>query len=45
MTRGHKLPGFELDAIQVSRTSPGRAPGSDTALRKLRRVISFLETR
>jgi hypothetical protein len=45
MTRAHKMPGFDLDAIQISRTSPGRALGTDTALRKLRRVIFFLESR
>ena len=46
ITRGaYKLGGFDLPAIQVSRSSPKRAPGTDTALAKLRRVISFLETR
>jgi hypothetical protein len=46
ITRGDfKLGGFELAAIQVSRSSPKRAPGTDTALAKLHRVISFLETR
>ncbi len=46
ITRGdYKLGGFDLPAIQVSRSSPKRAPGTDTALAKLCRVISFLETR
>ena len=46
MTRGdHKMPSFELAAVQVSRSSPRRAPGTDTALKKLLRVIDFLRSR
>ncbi len=46
ITRGdYRLGGFDLPAIQVSRSSPKRVPGTDTALAKLCRVISFLETR
>jgi hypothetical protein len=46
ISRGdYKLGELEPSAIQVSRSSPKRAPGTDTALKKLERVIAFLESR
>ena len=46
ITRGDfKLGELEPVAIRVSRSSPKRAPGTDTALKKLERVIAFLESR
>lgn len=45
MTRGARMPGFDLDAIQVSRSSNRRDAATDTALQKLLRVLEFLRTR
>ena len=45
MTRGAIMPGFELTAIQISRKSNRRNPETDTALRKLLRIIEFLRSR
>jgi hypothetical protein len=43
LTRGRFIVvGEERDAIQVSRSSPGRDPMADTALAKLLRVVHFL---
>jgi hypothetical protein len=43
LSRGFKAPGFDLDAIQVSRRS--NTPDEVTALEKLARVVDFLRTR
>jgi hypothetical protein len=45
LTRGAEMPGFDLKAIQVSRRSNHRAADTDTALRKLLRIVDFLKTR
>jgi hypothetical protein len=45
LTRGAKMPGFDLPAIQVSRRSNHRDAQSDSALQKLLRVVAFLESR
>lgn len=43
MTRGATMPGFELSAIQISRQSRRRNADTDSALRKLVRVLGRLE--
>lgn len=45
MSRGGRMPGFELDAIQISRRSARRNPTTDSALQKLLRVLEFLRSR
>jgi len=45
MSRGAKMPGFELPAIQVSQRSNRRNADTDTSLCKLLRIIEFLRTR
>ena len=45
MSRGQVMPGFDRSAIQVSRRSNRWKPASDTALHKLLRIMSFLESR
>ncbi len=45
MTRGATMPGFEVPAIQISRKSNRRNAETDSALRKLLRIIEFLRTR
>jgi len=45
MSRGQKMPGFDKAAIQVSRRSNRWNPATDTALRKLLRVVAFLRER
>lgn len=45
MTRVATMPGFELPAIQVSRRSNRRDAETDSALRKLLRIIDFLKSR
>lgn len=45
LTRGAKMPGFDLPAIQVSRRSNHRNKQSDSALQKLLRIVDFLESR
>lgn len=42
LSRGATLPGFEKPATQISRRSNRRDPHSDSATRKLLRVIEFL---
>lgn len=45
MTRGATMPGFAVAGIQVSRRSNRRDATTDSALRKLLRVIEFLRSR
>jgi hypothetical protein len=45
MTRDQTMPGFDKEAIQVSRRSNRWNPSTDTALRKLLRVVAFLKER
>jgi len=45
LQRGNKMPGFEKDAIQVSRKSHHWNSAADTALNKLLRVLDFLRSR
>lgn len=45
MAAGHKMPGFDLNAIQVSRKSNRWNPERDTAASKLARVLEWIRTR
>lgn len=45
MTRGARVAGFDIPAIQVSRRSNRRNSETDSALLKLLRVIEFLRSR
>jgi hypothetical protein len=45
MGRGAVMPGFNIPAIQISRRSNHRNARTDSALRKLIRVIVFLQSR
>lgn len=41
---GHKMPGFDLPAIQVSRRSNGWNPRRDTAAAKLARILDWIRS-
>lgn len=45
LTRGAIMPGFDLPAIQISRRSNHRNADTDSALRKLLRILDFLRSR
>lgn len=45
LTRGATMPGFDLPALQISRRSNRRNTETDSALRKLLRVLDFLRSR
>lgn len=45
MSRDAVAPGFDRPAIQISRRSNRRDPGTDTPLQKLLRVLEFVRTR
>jgi hypothetical protein len=45
ISRGHRSPGFDQPALQVSRRSNRRNAAHDSALNKLLRVLEFLRTR
>jgi len=45
LMRGAAMPGFDLPAIQISRRSNRRNADTDSALRKLLRVLDFLRSR
>jgi hypothetical protein len=45
MSRGARVPGFDIDAIQISRRSNRRNQETDSALHKLLRVLEFLRSR
>jgi hypothetical protein len=44
MTQGHKMPGFDLPAIQLSRRSHRWNPVRDTAALKLTRVLDWIRS-